>query len=103
MNKRLSLAAVLALGTLALAGCNTPQERALGGGAVGAGVGALAGQAIGGNTGSTVAGALIGGVAGAALGVATTPGMCVYQQYDRRGRPLYDRYGNPRTYEARCN
>lgn len=102
MNKRLSMAAVVALAALTLAGCNTPQERALGGGAIGAGVGALAGQAIGGNTKSTVAGALIGGVAGAALGAATTPGMCRYQQHDNRGRPLYDRYGNPRTYEARC-
>ncbi|RJG46573.1 MULTISPECIES: hypothetical protein [unclassified Mesorhizobium] len=103
MIKRLSLAAVLTVTALTLGGCNTPEQRALGGGAIGAGVGALAGQAIGGNTGSTVAGALIGGVAGAALGAATTPGRCVYQQYDRRGRPLYDRYGNPRTYEAPCN
>lgn len=102
MKNRLSMAAAVALAALTLAGCNTPQERALGGGAIGAGVGALAGQAIGGNTKSTVAGALIGGVAGAALGAATTPGMCRYQQYDNRGRPLYDRYGNPRTYEAPC-
>ncbi|MEP9370686.1 glycine zipper 2TM domain-containing protein [Mesorhizobium sp. KR1-2] len=100
MNKRLSMA--VALAALTLAGCNTPQERALGGGAIGAGVGALAGQAIGRNTGSTVAGALIGGAAGALIGAATAPGMCRYQQYDNRGRPLYDRYGNPRTYEARC-
>ncbi|MEP9396849.1 glycine zipper 2TM domain-containing protein [Mesorhizobium sp. KR2-14] len=103
MTNRLSMAGVVALLALTLAGCNTPQERALGGGAIGAGVGALAGQAIGGNTGSTVAGALIGGAAGALIGAATTPGMCRYQQYDKRGRPLYDRYGNPRVYEARCS
>ncbi|MDH6230409.1 osmotically inducible lipoprotein OsmB [Mesorhizobium soli] len=102
MKIRLSLAAALALTTLALAGCNTPGERAVGGGAIGAGVGALAGQAIGGNTGSTVAGALIGGAAGAAIGASTAPNMCVYQQFDKRGRPLYDRYGNPRTYQAPC-
>ena len=68
--------AVLLVIALAMSACNTPQERALGGAAIGATGGALVGQAIGGNTGATVAGAAIGGVAGAMIGAGTAPGEC---------------------------
>jgi hypothetical protein len=56
---------------LGLAGCgNDPGTRALSGGAIGAGGGALLGAALGGNPAT---GALIGGAAGAIGGAATTP------------------------------
>lgn len=100
MKRFVAFGAVLA--TLALAGCNTPQERAVAGGAIGAGTGALLGQAIGGNTGATVAGAVFGGLAGAMIGAGTAPGECRYHQYDNRGRPMYDRNGRPVTFLAPC-
>lgn len=102
MTRFMATAAVLSFVALAAAACNTPQERALGGGALGAAGGALVGQAIGGNTGATVAGAVVGGLAGAMLGAGTAPGQCRYQQLDSRGRPMYDRNGNPMSYEAAC-
>jgi osmotically inducible lipoprotein OsmB len=67
--------AILATGvlTLATAACNTPEERALGGAAIGG----LAGAAIGGAATGRVGGALVGGAVGAAggavVGAATTP------------------------------
>ena len=102
MTRFMATAAVLSFVALAATACNTPQERALGGGAVGAAGGALVGQAIGGNTGATVAGAVIGGLAGAMIGAGTAPGQCQYHQQDSRGRPMYDRNGNPVTFQAAC-
>jgi hypothetical protein len=57
---------VLALG--ACSGMNRTQQRALSGGAIGAGGGALVGAVTG---GSPVTGALIGGAGGAAIGALT--------------------------------
>src|SRR5579871_3546133 len=63
------LAALLALG-LATAACgNNPTDRALTGGAIGAGTGAVVGSTVG----APVAGAVVGGLGGAAVGAATTP------------------------------
>jgi hypothetical protein len=57
--------------TLGLAACgNTPGERALTGGALGAGAGAAIGGLSGGHAGT---GALIGGGAGALGGALTAP------------------------------
>ena len=62
--------AILAVAGLALAACgDTPGERALTGGLLGAGGGA----AIGSLSGNAGAGALIGGAAGAIGGAVTTP------------------------------
>lgn len=99
-----NLAIVAALSTMAIAvsGCNTPPERAVSGGAIGAAGGALVGQAIGRNTGSTLAGAAIGGVAGAMIGAGTATGECRFQRLDSRGRPVFDRDGRPITYLAPC-
>lgn len=67
MKKLLISAALL----LALAGCGyTPGERALTGGAIGAGGGAILGGAL---FGSPAMGALIGGGAGALGGALTAP------------------------------
>ena len=56
---------------LALSACGqTKGERALSGGAIGAGTGAVGGALIGGDP---VTGAIIGGAAGAATGALTDP------------------------------
>lgn len=83
-------AALLAGGlALTLAACTdpySPGQRALGGGAIGAGAGALIGGAAGG-TGGALTGAVIGGAVGAVGGAATTP----ERPYYRRGGPRYYR------------
>ncbi|MBS0522993.1 MAG: hypothetical protein JSS04_05085 [Proteobacteria bacterium] len=56
---------------LALSACGRdPGTRAVTGGAIGAGTGAVVGAATGGNP---LVGAAIGGVGGAVVGAATTP------------------------------
>jgi hypothetical protein len=68
MNHSLSLALTFCL-ALSLAACgSTKQERALSGGGIGAGVGAV-GSAVTG--GSPWTGAIVGGVVGAATGALT--------------------------------
>jgi osmotically inducible lipoprotein OsmB len=60
--------ALVALGMLILAGCgSSPGERALTGGAMGAGAGAVGGAIFG----APATGAAIGGAAGAAAGALT--------------------------------
>ena len=69
LRRGLLSASVLAMG-LGLAACgNSTGERALSGGAIGAGVGAAAGAVTG---GSAATGAIVGGAAGAATGALTT-------------------------------
>jgi hypothetical protein len=69
MNQRFLAPLALSAALLALAGCgNTPGSRALSGGAIGAGGGAIIGAATGIGPGT---GALIGGGAGALTGAAT--------------------------------
>ena len=71
-----------ALLMLSLAGCgNTPGQRALSGGAIGAGGGALLGVATG---GSPLTGALLGGAGGAIIGAVTTPTQAQGRSYRRR-------------------
>ena len=68
MSSRVLLA--LAGAGLLLAACGTTtQDRALSGGAIGAGVAGVAGAL----TGALVAGALLGGAGGAAAGALTNP------------------------------
>ncbi len=64
----LVVCAALALATTACG--DTPGQRAVTGGAIGAGGGALVGAAAGGNP---LIGAVVGGLGGAAIGAATTP------------------------------
>jgi osmotically inducible lipoprotein OsmB len=62
--------AVIAALAVATAACgDRPVDRALTGGAIGAGGGALVGAAAG----NPVAGAVVGGLGGAAIGAATAP------------------------------
>lgn len=72
MIRRLVVVCVLMSGMAAgLAGCGyTPGQRALSGGAIGAGAGAIVGAASGGHAGT---GALIGGGIGALGGALTAP------------------------------
>jgi osmotically inducible lipoprotein OsmB len=68
MTARLGVA--LALAALMLAACGTtPEDRAISGGAIGAGAGAVGGAIAG----HPLAGAAIGGVGGAAAGGLTSP------------------------------
>jgi osmotically inducible lipoprotein OsmB len=68
-NRALRGALVLMLGTALLAGCgNRPGERALSGGGIGAGVGAVGAAVVG---APVLGGALIGGAVGAATGALT--------------------------------
>jgi hypothetical protein len=81
--KRFVAPCALAIGmALAVTACTDPYDpgqRAVGGGLMGAGAGALIGGAAGGGRGAA-AGALIGGAAGAVGGAATTPPPPGYQQ-----------------------
>ncbi len=77
-----------------LAGCGTtPGDRAVSGGLLGAGAGAL----IGSVTGSAGTGAVIGGVAGAAAGALTDP--CDVNL----GNPPWRNDSEKRDYERRCH
>lgn len=70
MRRQLLTICTLLTLTTGLAACgHSMGERALTGGAIGAGAGALFGAAAGGDPGT---GALIGGLGGAAIGAATT-------------------------------
>jgi hypothetical protein len=65
---KIGIVAVLGLTALALAGCgSTTEDRALSGGGIGAGAGALGGALMG----HPVEGALLGGAAGAGTGALT--------------------------------
>jgi osmotically inducible lipoprotein OsmB len=71
MRRPVSLLSILALGTavFVVAACGeTTSDRAISGGAIGAGAGAATGAVTG---GSAVGGALLGGAAGAAAGAMT--------------------------------
>jgi osmotically inducible lipoprotein OsmB len=72
-----SVAALIALGLLASACGNNPTDRALTGGAIGAGSGAVIGSTVG----APIAGAVIGGATGAVVGAATTPPPREYRDY----------------------
>jgi nitrous oxide reductase accessory protein NosL len=79
----------LAATMLIAAGCTTAEQTAVGGAAVGAGIGAIAT----GDVGGAAVGGLIGGTAGYLLG----------NSRDRQGYCLYrDRRDPSRTYEAPC-
>jgi osmotically inducible lipoprotein OsmB len=69
--------ALTALGLLTAACGNNPTDRALTGGAIGAGTGAVVGSTVG----APIAGAVVGGAAGAVVGAATTPEQPRYYRY----------------------
>ena len=69
MKNKLMILPIAALMALPMTACgNTKGERALSGGAIGAGIGAVGAAATGGSVGG---GAILGGAAGAATGAVT--------------------------------
>jgi osmotically inducible lipoprotein OsmB len=73
---RVKYLAIIGAFALATAACGErPVDRALTGGAIGAGGGAVVGAATGGNP---LVGAAIGGLGGAAIGAATAPRQYYY-------------------------
>jgi osmotically inducible lipoprotein OsmB len=80
--RRLGMKLSVVIGVLALAACGqTTGDRALSGGAIGAGAGAVGGALMG----SPGTGALVGGALGAGAGALTNP-----SQVDL-GRPVWER------------
>ncbi len=75
-----------------LVACNSPGERALGGGLIGAGTGAAIGGLATGTGGGALAGAAIGGAGGALIGASTSRSRGYYRGRSCRG---YDQYGYP--------
>ena len=78
--------------TLSVAACYTPEERALGGAAIGGVAGAAIGGAATGRGSGALAGAAIGAAGGAIVGGATAPrNPCPYGTYRDRWGNLYCR------------
>ncbi len=93
MRANATAAVCLAGSLLFLSGCGTdPADRAVSGGMLGAGAGAI----IGAMTGTAATGAAIGAISGAAIGVATDP--CTLNL----GTPFWRHHGGRRAYERRC-
>ena len=95
MRRRVSVAALL--GTMWLAASAAyadpynPGERALGGGLLGAGTGAVIGAIAGGGRGAGI-GAAVGGGLGAVAGAATTPARPPRSAYRRHYHYTHHRY-----------
>ena len=78
--KRITLAATVTLSLLALGACGSSTgDRAVSGGAIGAGVGLVGGALVG----APVAGAVVGGVVGAGAGALTN------QDQINLGKPIW--------------
>jgi len=71
--KTIIAAAVAGTLMLSVTACNTPGERALGGGAIGGLAGAAIGGLATGHTSGALAGAAVGAAGGAVVGAATAP------------------------------
>lgn len=71
--KKIILTAVALASALSLSGCQTPQDRAVGGAVLGGATGAAIGGLASGRAGGAVAGGLIGAAAGGIIGANTAP------------------------------
>jgi osmotically inducible lipoprotein OsmB len=89
------LTALLLAGSLTACNAYNQTDRAIAGGLIGAGTGAVIGGVATRSPGGAVAGAIIGGAGGAIIGAATTPERGYYRRRYCRG---YDRYGDPVRY-----
>jgi osmotically inducible lipoprotein OsmB len=83
------LAAIVLAGSLTACNAYNPTDRAIAGGLIGAGTGAVVGGVATRSPGGAVAGAIIGGAGGAIIGAATTPS----RGYSRRTCRGYNDYG----------
>ncbi len=86
------LAALVLAGSLTACNAYNPTDRAIAGGLIGAGTGAVVGGVATRSAGGAVAGAIIGGAGGAIIGAATTPGRASYSRRSCRGYDEYGRY-----------
>jgi uncharacterized membrane protein len=86
--KKMILVAVALASAVSLSGCYTPQDRAVGGAAIGGATGATLGAAATGRAGGAVAGGLIGAATGAVVGASTAPRPCARTGYDYYGNPV---------------
>jgi hypothetical protein len=78
MTRIAGIAAIMSALSLLTAACGeTPGQRAVTGGAIGA----AGGAAVGAAAGNPVGGAVVGGLGGAAVGAATTPRRDYYYGY----------------------
>jgi YmgG-like glycine-zipper protein len=95
MSKRSTVASMIGAGLLLASTVHAdpynPGERALGGGLVGAGTGAVIGAIAGGGRGAGI-GAAVGGGLGAVAGAATTPARPPQSAYHRHYRSAHHRY-----------
>ena len=91
MKKTIALTGAL-LTAFSVAACNTPEDRALGGAAIGAASGAAIGGLATGRVGGAVAGGVIGAVAGGVIGGATAPRRCYRRAYDYNGNLVCAEY-----------
>ncbi|HUO54749.1 MAG TPA: glycine zipper domain-containing protein [Rhodoblastus sp.] len=71
--KKIVMATVALAACLGLSGCNTPQDRAVGGALIGGATGATIGGLASGRAGGAVAGGLLGAAAGGIIGANTAP------------------------------
>ncbi|MDI9848187.1 hypothetical protein QM467_09010 [Rhodoblastus sp. 17X3] len=71
--KKTILATVAFAACLGLSGCYTPQDRAIGGAALGGATGAAIGGLASGTAGGAVAGGILGAAAGGIIGANTAP------------------------------
>ena len=98
---------MVAAAALPLAGCYTPEDRAVGGALLGGATGAALGAAATGRGSGALVGGAIGAASGAVIGASTAPGYGrrVYVEpepvYVARPRcymerePIYDSWGRP--------
>ena len=95
MRKQSTIASVIVAACLVATATHAdpynPGERALGGGLVGAGAGAVIGAIAGGGHGAGI-GAAVGGGLGAVAGVATTPARPPRSAYRRHYRYTHHRH-----------
>jgi len=86
-----AIGAGLLLATATFADPYNPADRALGGGLIGAGTGAVIGAIAGGGRGAAI-GAAVGGGLGAVTGAATTPAPPHRRAYHRHNRYAHRSY-----------
>jgi osmotically inducible lipoprotein OsmB len=79
----------VAAAALPLAGCYTPEERAVGGALLGGASGAVIGAAATGRRSGAAAGAAIGAASGAIIGASTRPAYPAYDYYPPAPRRIY--------------
>lgn len=99
--KKLNIVILAALAAVPLAGCQTPEDRALGGALLGGATGAAIGAATTGRASGAAVGGALGAASGAIIGATTAPQpghQRVYVEpaptcwFERQA--LYDRWGN---------